>query len=1152
MKRFLWLLPLLLFATARPASAQLANAQGWCESGNMLVNTSGLLSTNLVQGSFPQCTVSVSIHGGGTATIFSTGASAPLSNPFTAATNGRWIFYAANGDYDITLTCTTPCVPPQAPLTNPFPVTYSDIWITNVTTGGGGGGSPASPFNSFQYNNAGSFGGAAGITTPDAGNSIAIHGPDPWFDLLQYGGYTSTSSPSSTTASCNGTTSITVASAIDFAVGQGIRVAQCGAGTVLSTPPTPTITPINITGGATTYSYQVSAEGLGGDLTAASSAGTTTSGQATLGVTTLALASASRTSGVTTYTLQAGITSLISGQTVNVEGFTQTSFDGVLTIASVPLSTTFTVLSPNLADNSETNNTATAIVMACNRVSMASNSVSTTIDTGGSGANVLRYWYWRNKASAGYALVGVATGADPYFEDCGQDVDTTRTPDYVPSTPLLSAQPGYLATTITNIAGTTFTLAASASQTISGQNAVHDNGPNIVKMAKAMGTNGVGGVLFIPAAISPGQYYFINSLVDLRSANVGSSVIGMDIQGWLQVNQPIFPGGNSYFNGLPAINGFSFNYGPKAFVVGNAIPIFFIRPPVSNVTFKNLKVVTVGNQAIGVFSDNLANGGGATGITFDGVGVGYGAQNYGSPITLKGGVDFIFRGGSACLGHSTLTWNGSPGCLRFTNSSIAFNTTNSQVPGRVQSDNLYCSILCVQIDTDPSVGTGGGGNPTGSMGSFNFKGGIYENVEGPFVRVRVAGSWSDFTFNDMQMADSQVGAGTPLVDAEGATSLGAPATFVNSTFTGVAPLFVATAGNAASILFLNSANGINPGNAGNSIALVPSSGLFGGVTGIPNGLIGAYQYLNGGMSIANGSTGKIGYALSAPTATTVTASAGGSWPTGTFQFAWTAVDWNNYETSLSNVFSLLVSTGSQTLASSCTPPTPGAAIKGFNLYWSNGGGFAKQNASPQSTCSISGVTTQSNNGTLAAAPANATVSSIDTNGLNVYKIKCGEGTAPSGQTGVDVVYCDSTNHRPEFINNNGSATIPTTVSAALTSGNIPKMATNGIDLVDSTFAPASFPLLICSGQIALTTGAIGSGARATNTLSCTGLSASTDSISCTFSGDTNAVTGYAPNASGSLSLKTWASTNTINVDQVNNTSGSITPGAATINCKGLR
>src|SRR3974390_1967422 len=118
MRRLLWLLPLLLLLSARPASAQLANAQGWCESGATVVVTSGLQSTNQVQGSFPQCTVTVNIHGGGAATIYSTGSSVPLSNPFTAQTTGRWIFYAANGEYDITMT--------GGGLTSP--VVYSDVF----------------------------------------------------------------------------------------------------------------------------------------------------------------------------------------------------------------------------------------------------------------------------------------------------------------------------------------------------------------------------------------------------------------------------------------------------------------------------------------------------------------------------------------------------------------------------------------------------------------------------------------------------------------------------------------------------------------------------------------------------------------------------------------------------------------------------------------------------------------------------------------------------------------------------------------------------------------------------------------------------------------------------------------------------------------
>ena len=47
------------------ASAQLGNVRGWCEDGQQPVVTAGLTSTTLVQASFPQCTVTVFVHGGG-------------------------------------------------------------------------------------------------------------------------------------------------------------------------------------------------------------------------------------------------------------------------------------------------------------------------------------------------------------------------------------------------------------------------------------------------------------------------------------------------------------------------------------------------------------------------------------------------------------------------------------------------------------------------------------------------------------------------------------------------------------------------------------------------------------------------------------------------------------------------------------------------------------------------------------------------------------------------------------------------------------------------------------------------------------------------------------------------------------------------------
>ena len=130
MRRLFLLLGLLLFAPLA-AHAQVQTVYGWCEDGNQKVTTSGLMSTSLVQASYPQCGVQVFIHGGGLATIYSDFALTPLANPFTAATNGQWEFYVAPGRYDVVLS--GGIFPNQFPT----PVTLADIF---VSSGGGGGG----------------------------------------------------------------------------------------------------------------------------------------------------------------------------------------------------------------------------------------------------------------------------------------------------------------------------------------------------------------------------------------------------------------------------------------------------------------------------------------------------------------------------------------------------------------------------------------------------------------------------------------------------------------------------------------------------------------------------------------------------------------------------------------------------------------------------------------------------------------------------------------------------------------------------------------------------------------------------------------------------------------------------------------------------
>lgn len=129
MKIFSLILGILLSV---PAIAQTGTVNGWCEQGNVPAKVQGLNSSNMLQGSYPKCTVSVYLTGTVTkATIYSNGNSTPLSNPFTANANGQYLFWAAQGSgYDIVLTGGV------SPNVFPAPIT-----LTNVFSSGGGGSS---------------------------------------------------------------------------------------------------------------------------------------------------------------------------------------------------------------------------------------------------------------------------------------------------------------------------------------------------------------------------------------------------------------------------------------------------------------------------------------------------------------------------------------------------------------------------------------------------------------------------------------------------------------------------------------------------------------------------------------------------------------------------------------------------------------------------------------------------------------------------------------------------------------------------------------------------------------------------------------------------------------------------------------------------
>jgi hypothetical protein len=381
MRRLLWLAPLLFFVFARPAAAQYPNAQGFCEAGAESVVTSGLQSTTQVQASFPACTVTVNVHGGGAATIYSNDSGTPLSNPFTAQLNGQWQFFAATGSYDITLTCLFPSC--TAPTPSPFPILFSEVGIggagsvtgvtsfntrtgvvtsqtgdytcaevTGCVTGGGG---PGLPLNSLQYNFGTMLTGAPGITTPD-GNSLIIKGIEPWTSITAFGAVAVDPQFNIVeSAACTaGSTAVTLIGGAPMQNGWGVHIQGCGLTETMGAPALAGGTAfvqaaagtsaydtavLGVSGnappaGSSTYTIATFGRDIYGGLTPVSATVTLTTGPAALGEVTLPTGTLSLSNNTITVTTT-GTQSLAVGAEVHLSGSSNATFSGWFNTSTV-------------------------------------------------------------------------------------------------------------------------------------------------------------------------------------------------------------------------------------------------------------------------------------------------------------------------------------------------------------------------------------------------------------------------------------------------------------------------------------------------------------------------------------------------------------------------------------------------------------------------------------------------------------------------------------------------------------------------------------------------------------------------------------------------------------------------------------------------
>ena len=196
---------------------------------------------------------------------------------------------------------------------------------------------------------------------------------------------------------------------------------------------------------------------------------------------------------------------------------------------------------------------------------------------------------------------------------------------------------------------------------------------------------------------------------------------------------------------------------------------------------------------------------------------------------------------------------------------------------------------------------------------------------------------------------------------------------------------------------------------------------------------------------------------------------------------------------------------------------------------------------------------------------------VSTAGYGFGSEAAAPGTPPAASC---FSWFDSTNHVVSYKCNNSAtisnAVVPVSRPAnqfltSLSSAGV--LGTNGIVAADvpaalsSTTsvngsaipASATIPQTVAAGQTAMPTAAVSANscsasattAAATNTLT-------TDAVEVTYNTDPTGITGYGGGTSGGITVRAYPTANTMNFKLCNETGGSITPGALTLNWRVVR
>jgi hypothetical protein len=832
------------------------------------------------------------------------------------------------------------------------------------------GNTPSGSNLQLQSKKSGSFAGADFIQKPFRGinlfephESATFCGPEPWSDVVCYGWYAQYSSTMGTISANSNL--LTLAAASHFKNDEYLVVYGAGASPVVTTPTRVTVTPsvnaggslatVPIAGGSKTYCYDVVAEGLNNDISPASTKVCTSAGQASLGPQTATITSQtlSNTTVTVTCATPCALPTGSGGTHVYIQLFSTTGpveFEGWFTAKGVD-STHFTYQQTGFdSRNGAPTSSASGKIWWWN-----TNHIAWTNQS-----NAKAYHIYGPNCSATCGWIGETT--IPSFNDYGttpnsnlamilgfppgsnyMEYGNTR-PSWIPATVPSRAVNQMLSCKIGSGGGTSTLVLVSpggtncnAGASVTSATTLSDDGPPLVQAQANSAVNNTSSLstsaVFVPGNISSSvpTYTYINSYTNLSKHCTTFYLNGT----YILANNTINLGCSTITTWSGNSTG-AFAWGSWASIgtQGSAYPLL-LNP--SNLSHLNLNCSAINGCLLMDFTTSVDF---HTDNTFL-------QTNNGSGGDYTGQIQLVHSGGFGYRYGPYVTFvcgavSNPPAFNDMGIDPLVCNTFTSDSTGTTPSGNFFVNgpvwtLFRAGFDQDWSFYTGGG----------NFI--IANDVETQSMTVPLfmdaavptsTGLCGGVHLTNITQADRS----TPLYAALG--SSGGCNVYIANSATGVGSRPLISGNAVAGSVQIND----YPVYIQQGDSLITTYGpVMDGTranNSTPYGALANTEFVNLGGEFALQPTSNLFVEnLPPPAPTCVPNSAGGVISNGTYYFVYVPV----YQSAGEGVRSLVLTcplsagTSTQSVVVNWTAKNTAGAI-GYNLYWSNGGGYNRINS----------------------------------------------------------------------------------------------------------------------------------------------------------------------------------------------------------------